>query len=161
MIVQYLAYYTRYDGKIARLSSAGGTYPPEGSWAEDDSLSILHIKHHIEGSLSDWVDTHWVKNDAIVERPPSPSGDWEWHPESEEWIIDVEKLWTRVRANRDILLAQCDWTQMPDVTLDSDIRRAWTIYREDLRNVPQNNQSATCYEEVIWPVRPSLQPTEN
>jgi hypothetical protein len=161
MIVHYLVYYRPSDGAITRVCSAGGTYPPEGSWAEDNNLSILHVNYHIPGSLSEWADAHWIKNDSIVEREPPPDGDWEWHPESEEWIIDVEKLWTRVRATRDTLLAQCDWTQMPDTSLDAETQGTWTMYREDLRNVPQNNELATCYEEVTWPTHPSEQPTEN
>jgi len=161
MIVQYLVYYRPYDGAITRVCSAGGTYPPEGSWAEDNNLSILHVNHHIEGSLSDWADTHWIKNDTITERVAPPSEDWEWHPESEKWIIDVEKFWMKVRINRNTLLTQCDWTQMPDTSLDDEARRAWTIYREDLRNVPQNNQFANSYEEVIWPTPPPQQPEEN
>lgn len=161
MIVQYLVYYTPSDGRITRVCSAGGVYPPEGSCEEDNNLSILHVNYYIEGSLGDWVDTHWVSNDTIIERPAPPDGDWEWHHESAEWIVDVDKLWTRVRVNRNELLSQCDWTQMPDVDLDAETKQAWTIYREDLRNVPQNNQSATCYDDVVWPTPPPQQPAEN
>ena len=50
---------------------------------------------------------------------------------------------------------------MPDVNLDAETKQAWTIYREDLRSVPQNNQFATCYDDVIWPTPPPQQPAEN
>ena len=42
-----------------------------------------------------------------------------------------------VRAERDALLAGSDWTQLPDAPLSAEEKAAWTKYREDLRNLPQ------------------------
>ncbi|WP_285907485.1 tail fiber assembly protein, partial [Pseudodesulfovibrio pelocollis] len=40
-------------------------------------------------------------------------------------------------AERDRLLAGCDWTQLADAPLSEDERDAWTLYRQELRDVPQ------------------------
>jgi hypothetical protein len=38
-----------------------------------------------------------------------------------------------MRAKRNELLAQSDWTQLPDATVD---REAWATYRQALRDFP-------------------------
>lgn len=46
---------------------------------------------------------------------------------------DIEGLAAEVRANREVLLAASDWTQMADAPVD---RAAWVEYRQALRDVP-------------------------
>lgn len=53
-----------------------------------------------------------------------------------------------VRQERDKLLEKCDWTQLPDTPVDP---AAWTTYRQDLRNVPQQ---AGFPWNVTWPTPP-------
>jgi hypothetical protein len=45
-------------------------------------------------------------------------------------LIDNE---TMMRHHRDRLLAESDWTQLPDATVD---REAWATYRQALRDFP-------------------------
>jgi len=40
-----------------------------------------------------------------------------------------------LRGLRDILLSKSDWTQIPDVPLDSDLKTMWATYRQKLRDV--------------------------
>ncbi|MFH1914427.1 MAG: tail fiber assembly protein [Pseudomonadota bacterium] len=56
-----------------------------------------------------------------------------------------------IRAQRDRLLAECDWTQLADAPLSEDERDAWTAYRQELRDVPQQ---AGFPDAVGWPVEP-------
>lgn len=42
----------------------------------------------------------------------------------------------QVRAQRNARLAACDWTQMPDAPLTDEQRAAWTLYRQQLRDMP-------------------------
>ena len=39
------------------------------------------------------------------------------------------------RPNRNALLTACDWTQLPDIALDSDTVQLWKTYRQQLRNL--------------------------
>lgn len=56
------------------------------------------------------------------------------------------------RAQRDSLIAACDWTQIPDSPLTAAQRSAWAAYRQALRNVPaQPGFPAT----ITWPTRPA------
>jgi len=45
-------------------------------------------------------------------------------------LVDNE---TMMRHHRDRLLAESDWTQLPDATCD---REAWATYRQALRDFP-------------------------
>jgi hypothetical protein len=54
-----------------------------------------------------------------------------------------------IRAERDALLAATDWTQLPDVP--EAIREAYAVYRQALRDVPQQ---AGFPDDVEWPVKP-------
>ena len=45
-------------------------------------------------------------------------------------LVDNE---TMMRHHRDRLLAESDWTQLPDATVDSE---AWATYRQALRDFP-------------------------
>ena len=42
----------------------------------------------------------------------------------------------RMRMERDILLAQSDWTQMPDSPLTDAKKQEWADYRQSLRDYP-------------------------
>lgn len=53
-----------------------------------------------------------------------------------------------VRNERNNLLAQSDWTQLPDSPVDSE---PWAVYRQALRDLP----SQTGFPHVVnWPTQP-------
>jgi len=61
----------------------------------------------------------------------------------------MEELEAQARAQRDALLAASDWTQLPDVP--EDTRSAWAVYRQALRDVPQQDGFP---ENIDWPIQP-------
>jgi hypothetical protein len=57
-----------------------------------------------------------------------------------------------VRAQRDKLIAESDWTQLADSPLASDKKTEWAAYRTSLRDLP----SATGFPHTMaWPTEPS------
>ena len=56
--------------------------------------------------------------------------------------------WDDIRRERDGLLAASDWTQVADAPVDA---AAWAVYRQALRDVPQDYASP---DEVVWPTAP-------
>ncbi len=69
----------------------------------------------------------------------------------QQWTVTQlpsEEASSNVRAQRDKLLSQTDWTQLPDTGVAS----AWTSYRQALRDVP--GQTGFPYT-VTWPTEPS------
>lgn len=58
-----------------------------------------------------------------------------------------------IRTDRNKRLADCDWTQLPDAPLNQEQKLAWVNYREELRNVPQQEGFPWT---VIWPEQPDF-----
>lgn len=54
----------------------------------------------------------------------------------------------QVRAERDALLAACDWTQVADAPVD---QAAWAVYRQALRDVTAQSGFP---DAVVWPTKP-------
>jgi len=54
-----------------------------------------------------------------------------------------------LRKERDVKLAETDWTQSRDITLSSDAD--WKTYRQALRDI---TDSATSLDDVTWPEKP-------
>lgn len=65
--------------------------------------------------------------------------------------LDVENQWRAVRDHRNSLLSECDWTQIPDVPLTDEQRKAWQEYRQALRDIPETFKTPA---EVVLPKRP-------
>jgi len=60
----------------------------------------------------------------------------------------AERQAAQARSQRDALLSQSDWTQVPDAPVD---QAAWAEYRQALRDVPQQAGFPT---EITWPQKP-------
>lgn len=58
----------------------------------------------------------------------------------------------RVRAQRDELLADTDWTQVLDAPIDAQSREAYRVYRQALRDVPEQEGFPAA---VVWPELPA------
>ena len=58
-----------------------------------------------------------------------------------------------VRRYRNVLLKSSDWTQMPDSPLGDTKKSKWAIYRQQLRDLPDNITAATL-EDVNFPSAP-------
>ena len=59
--------------------------------------------------------------------------------------------WDTIRAKRDQIIRDTDWTMTPDASVD---QAQWAAYRQILRDLPQTF-AKTGPESVIWPAEPS------
>jgi len=62
---------------------------------------------------------------------------------------DTATLAASARAQRDMLLAQTDWTQAADVPQTT--KDKWAPYRQALRDVPQQEGFP---DNIVWPTQP-------
>jgi len=77
---------------------------------------------------------------------------WQVSPASAEEIAErLEQKSAEVRQQRNQLLTESDWTQLADSPLDADTKSAWALYRETLRQVPE--QSGFPWN-IVWPTKP-------
>jgi len=77
-----------------------------------------------------------------------PSHDYSW--DGAAWVLDSAKCWTRVRAERDGLIAASDWTQLADVAFTAAQKAAWATYRQALRDITTQADPLS----ITWPVKP-------
>ena len=65
---------------------------------------------------------------------------------------DTETLtWDSIRATRDQILRDTDWTMTTGATVD---QAQWAAYRQVIRDIPQTYKDKTP-DDVVWPTQPS------
>jgi hypothetical protein len=98
---------------------------------------VLYDKNLVQSAIRN------INNTAYVEL---------WTYEDADPVVVVERTEmesTLVRAKRNQLLADSDWTQLSDCPVNSV---AWAAYRQELRDVPQTEGFPW---SIDWPLAPS------
>lgn len=65
-----------------------------------------------------------------------------------------DRMWEALRAKRNMMLAECDWTQTVDAPLNAQDKAAWQEYRRRLRDMPETTLDP---ESPMWPEKPDVQ----
>jgi len=69
-----------------------------------------------------------------------------------EWaVVENEVEAKKVRKERDFLLTESDWVTIRALETGNPVPDEWKEYRQQLRNVPQQNGFPM---EIIWPEKP-------
>jgi hypothetical protein len=66
---------------------------------------------------------------------------------AQEIAARTDAQWASVRSQRNGLLAESDWTQLPDAPVD---RVPWATYRQALRDVTEQPDPFN----IVWPTAP-------
>lgn len=72
-----------------------------------------------------------------------------------------EILLNSIRIERNKILSESDWTQLPDNTLTTEKRAEWATYRQELRDIiatldPDTYRTyVTLWNSITWPTKPS------
>ena len=120
-------------------------------------MSYKKTKHQLS-------DKTWVENPNMILR----TEDGAYIPKDEanidyqeylEWAktntveaIDEDTLtWDSIRATRDKILRDTDWTMTTGATVD---QAQWAAYRQVIRDIPQTYKDKTP-SDVVWPTQPS------
>lgn len=61
-----------------------------------------------------------------------------------------QDLLQKIRIERNARLVACDWTQLPDVSLTLGKKQEWEVYRQSLRDFPENCDPTN----PVWPTKP-------
>jgi len=69
-----------------------------------------------------------------------------------EQTIDWKKS---LRTQRNVLLAESDWTQMSDSPLTDSKKTEWATYRQTLRDLPAQYSDSDTMADVTFPTEPS------
>lgn len=125
------------DGEVVRHGKAEVLpEPPQGC------LRLI-------GVLPPNAPSYW-DGEVFILKPPPPSAHHIFDYTTKQWVDPrtEQTQWPVVRRQRDALLAQSDWTQLPDVPLAT--KEAWAIYRQALRDVTTQPDPFS----IVWPVAP-------
>lgn len=70
---------------------------------------------------------------------------------TEEENAVLASAMSNLRATRNVLLIESDWTQLADAPLTFEQRDAWAQYRQELRNLPEIVVTPI---NVVYPTKP-------
>lgn len=90
--------------------------------------------------------------------PESPNGWYQYHLATQQWVDTrteqqkYDDAAAQVKKKRDFLLYESDWTQIPNNPLTNEQQQAWAVYRQELRDIPQQ---AGYPFNVDWPIAPA------
>jgi hypothetical protein len=99
-------------------NAAAATEPLGDNWVQSDT-----------GAIGDLYDGE------TFTAPPTPQE-------------EIDAAWKALRSRRDGLLANTDWTQLPDAPTNA---AAWQVYRQALRDLPTKTTDPF---NVQWPEPP-------
>jgi hypothetical protein len=135
-INQKFTAYSKATGEV--LYDGVGDNPEIMETAE---IGILLGERHGQG---------WLSGNTYNPLPSPPSSHHRFNYTTKQWADprtpDTE--WPLVRAKRNILLQQSDWTQLPDVPLET--KETWAVYRQALRDVTDQSDPFN----IVWPAAP-------
>jgi hypothetical protein len=100
-------------------------HPSEATLAEYDVYAVNEIAKPEYDTR-----THYIKQSDFYQ----VNGKWQVHYTPEQ--LPYDQVADTIRAERDILLTQSDWTQVDDAPVN---KLAWAQYRQSLRDIPQQD----------------------
>ena len=112
---------------------------------EVDELKFS-ISGHITSTIEDGTSYHlkWDASKKEVVADDIAKTAWE-----------LAEEWKQIRAERNRLLSESDWTQGGDSPLTTQKKSDWAKYRTSLRTLPEDQSSKTKYSDITWPTKPS------
>lgn len=129
--------------------TATGEILRSGLCAANDLLSQARNNQESVLEAAGNFRLHYVVDGALVPLPPKPGDNFVFDYATKQWVQDQPAQETSVRAQRDQLLVQSDWTQMPDVQLPN--KTEWAAYRQALRDI--TDQPGYPFS-AVWPTPP-------
>lgn len=63
----------------------------------------------------------------------------------------IQSRWQNLRCERNIRISNTDWVMLSDISMTTEKKEEWKIYRQTLRDLPTNTVDP---ENVTWPTSP-------
>lgn len=115
-------YISNMSSDLPSIAKTAGNGDVDARWVSEDRLYVNGVTQEaLEAALAAYNHDAFVDNRATI----------------------------ALRAERDKLLAESDWTQFSDVTISN--REAWKTYRQTLRDLPASTADP---KSPSWPAKP-------
>ena len=95
-------------------------------------------KIQINNTLRDMTAEEQAEYDARQVTPPTAF---------EQSMIDL-------RQDRNKLLLECDWTDLPNAVLSDEKKTEWQTYRTNLRDITNGLTTVADVKAVVFPTKP-------
>ena len=141
------------DGQVISVVSPGRDSDYYDGQDLGNNLTAYEISSQLDQAT--FLHNNYRKNGEWKTKPPRPGEYYFWNLEAENWIFDSNTPYSILREERDGRLFRSDWTQLSDAPLTESKKQEWSVYRQELRDLPQTYPNLTSLEEVIWPQEPS------
>ena len=117
----------------------------------DDAIRAIH------------PDAQFTTVDDVITEWNSPDITQPTQEELDAKLIELKAAepYKLLREERNKLIAETDWTQLKDISLDSVREKNWKEYRQALRDLPNgstpklNSYGGLDMKSVSWPDKPS------
>jgi hypothetical protein len=106
------------------------TYP-----VQQTEPPIVDYTKNISESTPELIEGVWTQAWLVTEASP------------EEIHQRVGDQWNLIRKQRNRLLTECDWTQLPDAPVEPTV---WSVYRQALRDITLQEDPFN----IVWPEKP-------
>ncbi len=128
--------YVTYDPLTGEILADGLCTDGDFQFIEN-AIDINGVEH---------VDGYYVNKGCLVKLPKKSDGN-RFDYKTHKWVFDRGLAIAQVRRERDSLLAETDWTQLPDVP--EEIRDTFAAYRQALRDITEGP-----IEKIVFPTPP-------
>ena len=130
--------FVKYEPETGRIISSGDI-PETMLYAQGENILVG------EG----YAQTHYVEHGQICLKPECPGAFYEFDYINKTWLPNLTLMTIAERTKRDRIIQSTDWTQLPDVPLET--KTVWASYRQALRDITKQPGFPT---EVIYPSVP-------
>jgi hypothetical protein len=135
-----ISIYEKSNGKIVKIVSC----------VDSDIVYQYNLstQNYIQGSY--YNDEYYIDSGNPVLIPPAPNEYCVFNFDTKQWVDPRtnDSQWEVVKQQRNTLLAESDWTQLPDVSISN--KDQWAIYRQQLRDITTQPDPFN----IIWPIKP-------
>jgi hypothetical protein len=116
-----------------------------------DDISLQYnssIENYIDGEFS--YTEYYVENGIAIKIPNAPNQYCVFNYDTKQWVDPRtdQTQWVVVKAQRNALLVESDWTQLPDVSITN--KEQWATYRQQLRDITTQSDPFN----IVWPSKP-------
>lgn len=95
--------------------------------------------------------SQYIENNQVFDKANKPNDFSVFDYALKQWVPNSDLAENYVKTNRNKLLYQSDWTQLPNSPLTTEKQQEWANYRQQLRDI--TSQSGYPFN-VVWPTQP-------
>lgn len=131
------------------LYSAIFASPDDAQAAIADGQNLVAVRNDIPSAelMAHYYD---AATTSLVPLPPKPEGFYRFDGATKQWQFDAETADREARQQRQTLLFNSDYTQLPDAPVSN--KADWAAYRQALRDI---TGQADYPRSIVWPVAPA------